>query len=102
MGSIARLPPPVCVRRQPQDTSKATALLKIPNCTENPDVISIAACLSHPHHCTSCGEPTGTAGHFVGGSRPDARVICNPEQRRAFLRFINDTTTPGRRYRDGD
>ncbi|AZS06697.1 hypothetical protein HOU95_gp110 [Streptomyces phage Hiyaa] len=36
----------------------------------------------------------------MGGSRPDARTICDPTDRAAYVALIKDTASPGRRYRE--
>jgi hypothetical protein len=37
------------------------------------------------YHCGSCAEVTGYQGHFVGGNAADARVICDREERAAYV-----------------
>lgn len=52
-----------------------------PNCTQYTGG-------SH-YHCGACGRPAGSMlGHHVGGSRPDARTICDDDERRAYLTKI--------------
>lgn len=73
-------------------------LYQVPECTET--LTRINRCGDHRHHCTGCGAPTSAGGHFVGGSRPDARIICDPGDRQAYLALIRDNASPGRRTRD--
>ena len=40
------------------------------------------------YHCGSCNGVTGYQGHFLGGNREDARIICDPQERQAYLRSI--------------
>lgn len=76
----------------------AGRLFDIPECSET--TVRITVCTEHRNHCAKCGQPTSAGGHFVGGSRPDARVICNPGDRQAYLALIRDTASPGRRLRE--
>ncbi|QJD54003.1 hypothetical protein SEA_GALACTICA_56 [Streptomyces phage Galactica] len=76
----------------------ARRLFNLPECSET--LVKINVCEMHRSHCVQCGSPTSAGGHFVGGSRPDARVICDPVAREAYLALIKDTASPGRRYRD--
>ncbi|QNJ57661.1 hypothetical protein SEA_KEANU_56 [Streptomyces phage Keanu] len=73
-------------------------LFSLPECTET--LVKINICIEHSHHCVQCGMPSGAGGHFVGGSRPDARVICDPTDRASYLALVRDASSPGRRYRD--
>lgn len=70
----------------------------LPECTES--LVNITVCIEHRHHCVQCGMPTTAGGHFVGGSRPDARTICDPVARQSYLALIKDAASPGRRYRE--
>jgi hypothetical protein len=40
---------------------------------------------AHHYHCGSCGRPCGVQGHYVGGARLDARVICDDNERSAYV-----------------
>jgi len=73
-------------------------LFNIPECSHT--LVKINACVEHTHHCAQCGAPSGPGGHFVGGSRPDARVICDGAERQSYLALIRDSMSPGRRYRE--
>lgn len=76
---------------------KVAGLFNVPECTHT--LVKINICAEHPYHCVMCGAPSTAGGHFVGGSRPDARVICDPTDRSAYLALIKDTASPGRRLR---
>jgi hypothetical protein len=71
-------------------------LFNVPECSETS--VTITVCLDHQNHCSMCGVPATAGGHFVGGSRPDARIICDPAERASYLARIRDTATLGRRY----
>src|SRR5690606_41734773 len=75
-----------------------TLFRSIPECSHT--LVKINACVEHTHHCAQCGAPSGPGGHFVGGSRPDARVICDGAERQSYLALIRDSMSPGRRYRE--